>query len=195
MKNKIGLIFAGLVILLSFLYGYGVYATEVIDVPDFQEILAVQQIVAKHADWREIYGEVVSVSSHDLKLRVDEKDYVFPISQHTLIFCNGFPASWMALQPVSEQAYFEARIYINTIGNLCLVNGIYNGEEGIIRSYRISPGEIELVLYRPEQNDLRKCRVSKSARLPSISSWLQPERAVFVLYNYKHEIRAVFIEK
>mgnify|MGYP000886501505 FL=1 len=142
----------------------------------------------------EYYGEITFLSPENLQLMVDGEPLLWKISRDARFFCNGYEASWKALLPVTDTAYFEATVYINTEGEVCLVNGFYYGFEAIIRDYQYIQGRLRLTLLRPESGEIGVYWVDSRARLPKGSDWLQRENGLYFLYNSNGEIRGIFSE-
>lgn len=190
-KLFVGTVFGLFVVLL---WQSGVLASHGL-VPDYTgNISEVNRMKAIYRVSGEYYGEVTFLSPENLQLTVEGKPICWEISRDARFFCNGFEASWEALLPVTDAAYFEATVYINTEGEVCLVNGFYYGFEGIIQDYQYIQGRLRLTVFQPESGDLGVYWVDERARLPEDSDWLQSDRGLFFLYNTSGEIRGIFSE-
>lgn len=163
--------------------------------PDYTgNFMEVNRVKTTYRISGEYYGEIDFLSPENLRLTVGGQALVWKISRNARFFCNGLEASWNALLPVTDTAYFEAMVYINTEGEVCLVNGFYYGFEGIIQDYQYVQGRLKLTLLQPESGETGIYWVDSRARLPEGSDWLQKEQGLFFLYNSNREIRGIFLQ-
>lgn len=141
-----------------------------------------------------VYGEVVAINSDSVTIHCKEGNRIFKIKPTTRIFCNGMLSTWEALLPVTSNAFFEAEILIDALGDVKSINGYYQGGEFIIQSWRVNnAANIELVLIDPEEEEEIKVSVADRARIPFGSKWLRRDQVVYVLFNIHGEIRAVYL--
>lgn len=193
MKNYQKILGSGLALLLLLGMAEGVWATLELTRDYFKnhdEIMAFQK---DHRVDAELYGDIIKIGPDQMALRTNGASCVLKISTSARIYCNGYHSYWEALRPVSQGAYFEARVYLDARGEAILINGFYYGEEGIIQSYQWVDHRLQLELYHPQNGKKSYAWVSEQAALPEVSDWLRNNQAIYVLYDVNGEIRRVFL--
>jgi hypothetical protein len=151
------------------------------------------RLKVNNRDWQELYGEIQSISATKVILRQLGSTETFQLTPQTELFCNNRACLWKALVPVAPYAYFETRIFVNSRKEVILINGFYSGEECVIKGWYDSTLGLELLLEPVcATTGSFKVLVNKNAALPK-GSWLEKEQLIYVLYNYKQEIRAIFL--
>lgn len=153
----------------------------------------IMRLKLQNREIKEIYGEIVSIAPETVQLESDGKNILYKLSPEAKIFCNGLPSIWEAVRPVADGAYFESKVLVNEFNEVLLINAYYYGEPCVINGWDSVNGTLRLSVYIPNSSATKNFILSNSARLPKESNWLSEEREVFLLYNYKQEIRAVFL--
>lgn len=154
----------------------------------------VARCVANAGVVREYYGEIVGINAETVELLRDGVRLSFKFTDFPSFFCNGYEAKPETLMPVTENAYFEAVVYVDAQGRACLVNGFYYGMEGVICDYQQGEQGLQLTLYQLDQDRTNTLRISSKARLPRSNAWFDRGNVVYVLYGYYGEIRAVYVD-
>jgi hypothetical protein len=140
-----------------------------------------------------IIGQVVSISSSMVEINTGVNQYTFPLAANIKFFCNGLSSKWMALKPVTPQAFFEATLILNTQNEVIFISGFYNGEICVIKSWRYCNRNLWLQLYAPDSGITCWRMIGDTAELPG-GNWLEPDTEVYVLYSvYLQNIRAIFL--
>lgn len=139
----------------------------------------------------EIYGEVVAISATDVSIDTGTRKYQLPLAPQAQIFCNGLPAIWLALRPVTPEAFFEVKILINQENAVVSIAGAYRGEICILQCWRLEQDKLFLKLTAADSGQTCWRMVAPHAKIPKIS-WLAEDIELYVLYNYQRNIRAVF---
>ncbi len=117
----------------------------------------------------------------------------FKLNRDTKFFCNGFESQWQALTPVAPGAFFEAQVLVNGQKDVIAVNAFYDGEECVIRSCYQNQGRLVVEVISVYSEEILSYPVNQDARLPSSDIWRQEGQVVYILYNGREEIRAVFL--
>lgn len=140
----------------------------------------------------EIYGEVAAISATEVSIDTGIRKYQLPLASQAKFFCNGLPAVWLALRPVTPEAFFEAKVQINRQNEVVSIHGVYWGEICILKCWRMERGKLYLKLSAPDSGWTSWRMVSPRAKIPKIN-WLAEDIEIYVLYNFKQNIRAVFL--
>jgi hypothetical protein len=140
----------------------------------------------------EIYGEIVAISREEIKLRTFSDLKIIRLNPAARIFCNGQPATWKALLPVTGEAYFEARLIVAG-DRLIAADGFYYGEEAVINGWEHDGGVLKVGLSALTGERSGVYTVAPNARLPAVDSWLETGRIVFVIYGIQRRIRGLFL--
>jgi hypothetical protein len=140
----------------------------------------------------EIYGEVEAISATEVLVNTGTREYQLPLGSRTKIFCNGLPALWLALRPVTSEAFFEAKVQINPQNEVVSITGVYWGEICVLNCWRWEQDKLYLKLAAPDSGRTYWRMVSPRAKIPKIN-WLAEDVEIYVLYNYQQNIRAVFL--
>lgn len=145
------------------------------------------------SDMVEIYGDVTAISATEISINTGTREYHLPFAPRVQIYCNGLPAVWLALRPVTPEAFFEAKILINRQNKVVFVTGAYWGEICILKCWRMERGNLFLKLSNVDADFGRSYwrMVEPDAKIPKIN-WLGEDIEIYVLYNYQRNIRAVF---
>lgn len=139
----------------------------------------------------ELYGEVTAVSATQITIDTGTRKYQLPISPDTQIYCNGLSAVWAALRPVTPEAFFEAIIRINQQNEVISIAGFYLGEICILKSWRMEHNTLFLKLTTPDNGRTYWRMAASHAKFPE-TNWMAEDIEIYVLYDYKKKIRAVF---
>lgn len=140
----------------------------------------------------EITGEIESITSDTVRIIHDGLVNVYPFSSGTKIICNGAPATWRSLIPITSEAFFEATLSLDNKGRVLMIDGSYQGEEGVIRGWFYYAGQLNLQIHPIEKKQLFCKTVKKGARLPR-KGWLHDGQLVFMVYDRNGQIRAVYL--
>jgi hypothetical protein len=140
----------------------------------------------------EIYGEIIAISQAEIKLRTFETIKIYRLTPATRIFCNGQPAFWKALLPVTDGAFFEARLIVAG-DRVIAADAFYYGEEAVINGWEHTGGELRIYLSSLTGERSGVYVVVPNANLPATGQWLENGRIVFVLYGIQGRIRGVFL--
>lgn len=138
------------------------------------------------------YGQIKAISAHELCLDSGKGIHKYPISSKAQLFCNGLPAVWRALTPITGETFFEAKLIINSQNEVIWVSGLYDGETCIIKEWSKRKEHIFIKLAPVESGPTVWKMVEKTAKLPR-GFWLASQTEIYVLYNYKNNIRAIFL--
>lgn len=192
-NKKQRLISIGLSLLLFVTLTKGVWATTdlIKDYSKNNEELMLLQKQGRIAS--EIAGEIVAINQEYLELKRLSISKRFKISASAVIYCNGYISCWEALTPVSQGAYFEARVYLDVNEEAILIHGFYYGEEGIIQNYQWIDKRLQLDLVHPQNGRRSLVYVSPQAALPEGDQWLRADQPVYVLYDMNDEIRKLVL--
>ena len=144
-------------------------------------------------EMKEVYGEILDVSPETIMLETNGISHVYKLSPQAGIYCNGLPSVWYVVKFVSDRAYFEADVLLNETGEIVIINASYYGEPCVINGWTGEDGRLSLSVYIPNSDDTKKLFLAYGVRTPDGPDWLTEGREIFVLYNYKEEIRAVFL--
>ncbi len=143
---------------------------------------------------QELYGEIFAISPERLVLRDRSGARGYRLGGLTRYYCNGRRCSWDSLRPIAPEAYFEAVVTLNRQQEVLAINGFYDGEECLIRGWSRNGRDLTLQLESLSGGPALADRaVSPLARLPEGERWVREDQIVFVLYNRKQEVRAVFL--
>lgn len=152
----------------------------------------IQALRVKEPGLKYYYGEITAITVEKLWIDCFGKKYSFTITPETLVYCNGMPSNWGALQPVAPNAYYETELYVGENGELRLVNAHYYGEECLLKESRFTGGHLQLTLCSVTSGEERILAVNANARIPSDFGWLKTDTALFVLFSLNGDIRAVY---
>lgn len=142
---------------------------------------------------KEIYGEITGITPTQLMLNQSGRSTLWRMTPGTRIFCNGMPAVWQALLPVTSQSFFEAWIRLDDRGEVAVIYGFYQGEICILRGWRyLAGGILEVELTGADSGITRWRRLAPDARVPQ-TSWLAEESEVYVLYNQTGAVRGIYL--
>jgi hypothetical protein len=146
----------------------------------------------------ETYGEIISITPITLTLWSQQALQHYTLSPQACFFCNGNPASWKALTPVTPDSFFEAKLLINQNAEIIAIDGYYYGEPCVIKDWRYREGRLyRLKVFSPgAQTTAWRTLTSQETSpgtFPSGLRWLELEREIYILYNLKGEIRAIFL--
>jgi hypothetical protein len=161
--------------------------------PREQSPLLEMKNVSTGPGMEEIYGEVTAISATEVAIDTGAQKYHLRLASQVQIFCNGLPAVWLALRPVAPEAFFEAKILVNLQNEVVFITGAYWGEICIVKSWRREQDKLFLKLSAADTDDGRTCwrMVESNAKIPRIN-WLDEDIEIYVLYNFRRNIRAVF---
>lgn len=140
----------------------------------------------------EITGEIESITSDTVRIIHDGLVNVYPLSSGTKIICNGATATWKSLIPITSEAFFEATLTLDNKGRVLMIDGSYQGEEGVIRGWFYHAGQLNLQIDPVEKKQLSCKTVRKGARLPR-EGWLHDGQLVFIVYDRIGQIRAIYL--
>ena len=140
-----------------------------------------------------LYGEIIAISPQQLILHCLNGDFNINIKSDTQIICNGMSGTWNALRPVTSNAFFEAEVQVNRKSEAMIINAQYVGAEYLIEQWTVYKGKINLKLRNPDTEEEKEIPMAFSAKVPTNPEWLIENQIIFVLYNLKGEIRAVFL--
>lgn len=143
------------------------------------------------AGLHQIYGEIAEISSTYLLLINGESDNRLNVASTSLIFCNGLPAIWQALLPVTAEAFFEAEVMVNDRNQAVIINGFYYGEECLINNWREEQSSLKIELISVVTGKTTENFLTGLHRSSDLN-WLEKGQVIFVLYGMKGGIRAVF---
>lgn len=141
-------------------------------------------------------GEIVGINLEEILINpstVNNEIYHLKLTPSAKFFCNGILSQWEALTPVAPGAYFEAQILVNRQNEVIAVNADYYGEECIIKKCCRNQEKLIFELVSVLSEETFSCQVNQEARLPAGESWRQEGQIVFILFNCRDEIRAVFL--
>lgn len=146
----------------------------------------------------ESYGEIISIAPMSLILWNQRALQHYFLSPQACLFCNGTKASWKSLIPVTPDSFFEARLLINQNAEVIAIDGYYYGEVCVIKDWLCREGRIHsLKIYSPGAQitawRIVTSRETPPGSFPSDLNWLGLEREIFILYNLRGEIRAIFL--
>jgi hypothetical protein len=188
MMNKI------IIMVLSFgLLAGQAGATVGLEVNYSRNMAELSRIKAGNPGAFEIYGEIITISQAEIKVRTFREIKTLRLSPATRIFCNGQAASWKALLPVTPgEAYFEARLIV--VGDRVIAaDGFYYGEEAVINGWEHSGGVLRVYLAALTGERSGVYAVAPDANLPTTDRWLKKGEIVFVVYGIQGRIRGIFL--
>lgn len=140
----------------------------------------------------QIDGEITTINGDFITVLKSGISFKLKIAPKVKIICNNQPSSWMALRPITSQAFFDGRIVLNELNQVILIDGYYKGEECIIKKWRLNKKLISICI-SSITNEQEKWRiVLADARLP-VEQWLDVGQVIYVLYNRDNQIRAVYL--
>lgn len=141
-------------------------------------------------------GEVLGINSTEIlinSLTRNNEVYRLKLGPNTRFYCNGIASQWEALLPVAPGAYFEAQVLVNGQKEAIAVSGFYFGEECVVkRCYQIQ-GKLVVELISVISEEIYTYPVNENARLPRDNYWKDEGQVVYILYNERKEIRAIFL--
>jgi hypothetical protein len=142
-----------------------------------------------------VEGEIRGVSEERLTVDISGKPGEFRVDTQTKILMNGRPALLKALRPVTEEAYFMGRIWLDSKGIVRLIEGDYRGVSVRILSYtRMTDGGLRLRAQATEEagepehqfETTRNCRGLDQARLEG------PMVEAYLLFDLHGKVRGIF---
>lgn len=142
--------------------------------------------------WTEIYGEISAISATHVSIETGTNVYNLPMALGVRIYCNGMPSIWWALRPVTSSAFFEAKAFINKKEQVTFIAGLYCGEICILKGWRRERENLFLKLTGADSGQTFWRMVETNAKIPQFN-WFDEDIELYVLYNYKKNIRAVFL--
>jgi hypothetical protein len=150
------------------------------------------KVPSSQPDMVEIHGEVVDITAIEVSIDNGVQKYQLPLAANAQIFCNGLPAVWLALRPVTPEAFFEAKIRVNQQNEVVYIAGMYQGEICVLRCWRLEQDKLFLKLSAADSGQTFWRMVEPHAKLPGVD-WLEEDIEIYVLYNNQRNIRAVFL--
>ena len=139
-----------------------------------------------------IEGEVLETGNDYLLIRGrDGKTETFTLSAESTVFVNGQEGEISALRPVSPGLFFAVRLYFTYSDNLCLVDGWYVG--GVVKVNVIDVQKRLMYVQAVENGESYLFLISPN--LKEKISRLAPGTACFILIDYEHGIRRIFIDE
>lgn len=183
-----------ILVCVSLLIGtVNVFAVEQFLVKSHSDTCETDLLLQKSPGLRVIEGEIINIGPEAVTLRYQDKLSCYKLAPDAKLFYNGHPGLWQALLPVTKDAFFEARAILNATNQVVLISGYYDGAECVVKGWQCTR-QLQLVLAPVEEEFAdRLFPVSEKAKIPPGLAWLQPGQVVFVLYNFKGEIRAVYL--
>lgn len=165
--------------------------------PDFQRVWSDLDKIQKNIPGLVLLkGEVIGINSTEIlinSLTRDNEIYRLKLGPNTRFFCNGIDSQWEALLPVAPDAYFEAQVLVNAQKEAIAVSGFYFGEECVVkRCYQIRE-KLVIELISVISEEIYTYPVNENARLPRDNHWKEEGQVVYILYNERKEIRAIFL--
>lgn len=157
-----------------------------------QSYLRKMKTLPSGPDMVEIYGEVTAISATEVSIDTGTRKYQLPLTSRSNFFCNGLPAVWLALKPVTSEAFFEAKVLINHQNEVVSITGVYWGEICVLKCWRLERDSLYLKLSGADSGRTYWRMVTPHAKIPKIS-WLADDIEIYVLYNYEQNIRAIFL--
>lgn len=143
--------------------------------------------------FEEVYGEITGITPTAINLTEPGKSSVFAMTPETEIFCNGLPAVWRSLLPVTAVSFFEAKVLLDACGRVVAVYGFYQGETCVLKGWRYKPdGSLEVELTAADSGMSCWRPVTRGASLPQ-SEWLFVDTEVYALYNVEGAVRGIFL--
>lgn len=193
-KKMIAMYIVGGLLLFNVTAGYA--TTEQIK-PDFQRGWSdLAKIQKNMPELVLLKGEVIGINSREIlinSLTKDNEIYRLKLGPNTRFFCNGIDSQWEALLPVAPGAYFEAQVLVDGQKEAIAVSGYYLGEECVVkRCYQIR-GKLVVELISVISEKTHTYPVNENARLPRENYWKEEGQIVYILYNERGEIRAIFL--
>ena len=141
---------------------------------------------------RELEGEIIAITDSRVSIRNQQGVYQLKLADGARLYCNGLLSSWRALRPVTDRAFFEARLLLNSAHQVVMLKGEYQGTEAVINGLCWQPG-LQLVLFLPDTQEVTVRSVAANAIMPPGDRWRSNGQAVYVLYNFQGAIRAIFL--
>ena len=140
-----------------------------------------------------VYGEITGITPTQVILNQSGKSTLWRLTPETRIYCNGLPAVWKALLPVTHQSFFEARIELGARREATAIHGFYQGEICVLKDWRSrTDGTLEVELTGADSGITRWRCLAPGARAPQ-ASWLAGESEIYVLYNQNEAVRGVYL--
>ena len=177
---------------ICFIWGINVYAVDESPTPTKQLSKEVGQSKAVASTIRELEGEVIAISDTRVSIRNQQGVYQLKLADGARLYCNGLLSNWRALRPVTDRAFFEARLLLNSAHQVVMLKGEYQGTEAVINGLYWQPG-LQLVLLLPDTQEVTVRSVAANAIMPPGDRWRSNGQAVYVLYNFQGAIRAIFL--
>lgn len=194
MKNLIlWLMITGL-LLLNVTNGY---ATTQIVKPDYQKSRSEFEKIQKSAPGVVLLkGEIIEINHEGILINpLTNSNGMFhlKLARNAKFYCNGIMSQWEALTPVAPGACFEAQVLVNGQREAIAVNAFYYGEECVIKQCYQNQGKLTVEVFSVFSEENFSYLVNHTARLPSGESWRRAGQVVYILFNEREEIRAVFL--
>lgn len=193
-KKLIALYIVGGLLFFNVTIGYG--TTERIK-PDFQRDWSDLDKIQKNTPGLVLLkGEIIGINATEIlinSLTRDKEIYRLKLGPNTKFFCNGIDSQWEALLPVAPGAYFEARVLVDDEKEAIAVSGFYFGEECVVKKCYQNQEKLVVELISVISEEICTYSVNERARLPGDNYWKQEGQVVYILYNEREEIRAVFL--
>ncbi|TCL61980.1 hypothetical protein EDC14_10299 [Hydrogenispora ethanolica] len=161
---------------------------------DYQSNLReIQRIQAAYRDSREVSGEILGIDRKEVILRTAGGIRRYPLASRLQCYSNGRAALWEALQPVTPSAFYEAQALLDAKNEVVLLNGFYDGGEFVVKGRANASGGYRVTLEPVEGGKTATYGFSPQAALPPGEEWLAEGQILFVLFNFDHAIRAVYL--